>query len=171
MWGMVSQGEYQRVFITYGLLIYQTRQLTKPFNNSVRSKGKGRSMMLSPSMTSEQLCTRSEPFFGTCFRENAWDIDTCRLSKICKLVCRDWARRFPIHRPGQDTSQIRKAIMQYWMDEQWCFLPDKYWRWMFKDVMWSERCCEDFPRCVQTGCRNKGWRLKVRSINAALSQG
>ena len=102
----------------------------------MRSKGKCRSIMSSLPTTKERFRTHLEPCIGPRFLENVHDLDDRELYRTCRLVCREWAGRYPAIRPEPCNFNFSNGTMRYWTADNWHTVPNKYWVWMLEDVEW-----------------------------------
>ena len=131
----------------------------------MRSKGKSRSIMSSLPTTKERFRTHLEPCIGPRFLENVHDLDDRELYRTCRLVCREWAGRYPVGNPELCKLKFSGGTMQYWTAGRWHPLPKAYWAWMIEDVeWWAGRRFQTIPS-RKLGCRNKGWHPEASSIN------
>ena len=123
--------------------------------------------MSSLTVTREQYRTHLEPSFGPRFLENVRDMNDRKFYRTCRLVCRGWARQFPVTDPERGKLWLREGVMWYSVEGDWRVLPSTYWAWTFRDMeWWAEQCCPILPCCRKMGCDGKGWYPKVRNVDS-----
>ena len=137
----------------------------RPIGNIMWSKGKGRSMMYPRPVTKKKSRILLESSIGRRFLQNVRDLDDRELYRTCRLVCREWAGRYPVSKTDFCSFNLSNGTMRYWMVDNWHPLPNKYWAWMIEDVEWWAWQRFQTLSSQELGCKSKGWHPKASSIN------
>ena len=82
------------------------------------------------------------------------DYDIRHLARICRLICRDWAKQILL---GDPKLKIANGAVWHCVEDVWRVLPKRHWAWEFRRIEWWME-----PR-HQGSIRNdwKAWYPKV----------
>ena len=140
-------------------------QLIRPIDDLMQSGSEDQSMTSSIAIAAKPIRTHLEASIGQRFLENIHDMGRRALYRTCRLVCRDWARRYPFRNREQFRLMHCGGVALYWSEGNWRVLPNAYWAWAFEKVDWwaERRHSNSMPRAhMRKQCWGKGWIMKVR---------
>ena len=125
--------------------------------------------LLPPVAAKQQSCVHLEPSIGSRFLENVRDIDDKRFYRVCRLVCRNWERRYPFGHPERSNLRVRDGTVWYETEGVWRLVPNAYWAWTCQDVeWWAERCCLGRFVC-KFDCTCIRWYPTVSVLNFSVA--
>ena len=82
--------------------------------------------------------------------------DNRHLARICRLGCRDWAKRMPL---GDLKLRIANGAVWYCVEDVWQVPSKRHWAWKFREIEWWVDTRHQDSRTLKED--RKAWYPKV----------
>ena len=83
------------------------------------------------------------------------------LVRMCRLVCRDWAKRAPL---GDPKLIVTNGVAWHRVEDEWQALPQSHWTWVFHEIEWWVERRQQDNRVRKRRDKCKAWYPKVGVI-------